>query len=247
MTQIELRRDQREYVLAGICDAAQFLQAADHSRVERRVQFVLRQDDRVDHALRAGIVLLDGRHPRVRLDDFRIAEGDLFGCLRILGSFLRRAPAACECLPANVDVFLLLIGDFGALTLGLGLCQVRRRLALRDLAFLQLGALCFIVEPRQDRAGLHEITLIRLDRDNFSSDLETDFRDNLRLDRSNAKHPHFDVLFRCGDANRYLARKTPIVRTAGNDQHDNEPCSQFEQTRHQLARCAGQVETPRTL
>src|SRR4029077_2535502 len=136
-----VRRDQREYILAGVGDAAQLLQAADHPCVERRAQFVLRQDARVDLALRAGVVLLTGRDPGIRLDDLGIAESDFFRRLRVLGGFLRNAPAAGERLAPHIDVLLLLVGDFGTRALGLGLGKVRRRLVLRRFAFLQLGAL----------------------------------------------------------------------------------------------------------
>jgi hypothetical protein len=58
---------------------------------------------------------------------------------------LRHGAAAGQRLPPRIDALLLLIGDFGALALGLDFGQIRRRLSLRDFALPELGALCVIV------------------------------------------------------------------------------------------------------
>ena len=120
--------------------------------------------------------------------------------------------ASCETLPRlasaltpRVDVLLLLIGDFGARALGLGLGEIRRRLALRRFALLQLGALRLIVEFCQNCARLHEVALVRLDSDYLSGDLESDLGNDLRLDRADAEHADFDILFGRGDPYGNLA------------------------------------------
>jgi hypothetical protein len=80
---------------------------------------------------------------------------------------LRHASAANECLPPQIDALLLLVGNFGALALGLGLGEVGCRLLLGCFALPELGALRIIVELCQQRAGFHDVTLIRLDGDHF--------------------------------------------------------------------------------
>src|SRR5204862_1230580 len=101
-------RDQGKYRFARACDASAFLLAVDYPRIERRAQFMLGEDDRIDLALGICIVLLDGGYPGVCLDDLRVAKSDFFGCLRIFGGLLRYASAAGERLPPRIDVFLLL-------------------------------------------------------------------------------------------------------------------------------------------
>ena len=115
---------------------------------------------------------------------------------------------------------------------------------MRGFALLDLGALRIVVEFRQQRAGLHEIALVRLDRDHLAGDLETDLGNDLRFDRADAEHPDFDILFGRRDADGNLARKTPIIAAAGHKQDGGEPDCRFEQARHQAARFAGQVEMP---
>ena len=142
----------------------------------------------------AGVVLLHGGDLGVRLDDFRVAERDFFRRLRVFGGLLRHAAAAGQRLPPRIDALLLLIGDFGALALGLGLGKVRRRLPLRGFALFDLGALRIVVEFRQQRAGLHEIALVRLDGDHLAGDLKSDLGNDLRLDGADPEHAHFDIL-----------------------------------------------------
>ena len=185
---------------------------------------MLRKHDRIDLALRGGIVLQHGGHLGVRLDDFGIAERDFFRRLRIFGSLLRHASAAGQGLPPRIDALFLLVGDFGALALRLGLGKVRGGLALRGFALLDLGALRIVVEFRQQRAGLHEIALVRLDGDHLSGDLESNFGNDLRFDRADAEHANFNILLgrrradtesRAQSANskhRRLQEREPLAR-----------------------------------
>ena len=195
---------------------------ADHARVERREQLVLRQDDALELALGSRVVLLDGGNLRVGFDDLGVAERDLLGCLRILGRLLRHGSAHRKRLPPRVHVPLLLIGDFGALALGLDLGEVRGRLALRSLAFSDLGALRVVIELRQQRAGRHEVALIGLDGDDLAVDLETDLGRDLRLDGADPEDANLDVLLRSRDPHRNLAHEAPIICAAGREQQDQQ-------------------------
>ena len=130
-------------------------------------------------------------------------------------------PRLGQGLPPCVDALLLLIGDFGALALRLGLGKVRGGLALGGFALLNLGTLRIVVEFRQQRASLHEIALVGLDADHLTGDLETNLGNDLRFDCADAEHPNFDILFGRRHADNDLAFKAPIVSTGG---YKNESC-----------------------
>jgi hypothetical protein len=166
-------RDQCEYGFSRIHDPAEFLAANDNSRVEWRPQLMLSQHHRIDLTLGCGIVLQHGGDLGVRLDDPGIAKSEFFGGLRILGGLLRHAPAANKCLPPQIDALLLSVSDFGARALRLGLGEVRRRLLLGCFALPELGALRVIIEPCQQRTGLHDVALIRFNGDHPSGDLKS--------------------------------------------------------------------------
>ena len=218
---------------------------ADHARVERRAQLVLRKHDALDLALRGRVVLLDGGNPRVGFDDLRVAERDLLGRLRVFGRLLRHGSAHRKRLPPRVDVLLLLVGDFGALALGLDLGEVRGRLALRRFAFLQLGALRVVIELRQQRAGLHEVALVGLDGDDLAGDLETDLGNDLRLDGADPEDANLDILLRAPRPARGSRAQSANNKPAGNENEGGQRNRRFEQARHQtraLRRAGRQVK-----
>ena len=106
--------------------------------------------------------------------------------------------------------------------------MVRGGLALRGFALLDFGALRIVVEFRQQRTGLHEIALVRLDASDLAGDLETDLGNDLCFDCADAEHADFDVLLGRRGANGNLASKTPIIGASRHKKDSDQPYCGFK-------------------
>jgi hypothetical protein len=100
-------------------------------------------------------------------------------------------------------------------------------------------------QPAQQRAGLYEITLVRLDCDHFSSNLKSYLGDDLRLDGSDPEDAHFDIPLKRGRLHRNFTHKPPEIAAAQNDQDAEQTSNQLERTRHQPARFAPAIGASR--
>ena len=188
----------------------------------------------IDPPLRLGVILQNLGNGDLGVGEPEIAARDFFCGLRILCGLLRDRAAPHQGLPAGVDIFLLVVGHIGTITLRLRLQRIGRGLTDDGFAFHQFGALRVVVELCEQGAGFHKVVLIGADRPDLSGQVKPNLRRNLGLHGPDPEDPHFHIRLWCQDRQRDLARAEPVDRARAYSEGDDRQYCNLNPDSHVL-------------